>query len=92
MQLEKDTLDNYKPGRVIPYFPLSLKLIDLTSTHHLSQKVTITGIEPRKSITLSRDLEPPVSPEGWPYMQCETVLILLLYYVNIQLPHHLNLL
>ena len=64
MQLKKDELDDYHPGRVIPYFLLGLRLVDLKNPKILNQRLTFNGIDRRILITLSRVPQAAAVPEG----------------------------
>ena len=55
--MEKKRLDCFEKGKLIPHFPLELKLKSLNDPQPFSQKICfLTGIEPSRSITLTRDL------------------------------------
>ena len=54
IQLFKERLEHYKPGRVIPYISIGLRLIDCTNAQPLTETVTFTGIKPKQSIEISR--------------------------------------
>ena len=64
IQLVKDRLKHYIPGRVIPYFSLGLRLIDCTNAQPFTETVTFTGIKPKRSIEISRIPQQAALPEG----------------------------
>ena len=64
IQLVKDRLKHYIPGRVIPYFSLGLRLIDCTNAQPLTETVTFSGIEPKQSIEISRIPQQAALPAG----------------------------
>ena len=59
-QLQKEFLDHYEPGIVIPHFEISLKCGDARQS--LSQMVTFTGVESETFITILR--HPALSEQG----------------------------
>ena len=56
-QMEKESVDNYKPGKVIPHFSINLKLEDNSRPQSLSQQVELLGVKPTSFITILREPE-----------------------------------
>lgn len=51
-------IDDYEPGRLIPYFAISLRLKGHLKPKTLQQGVNFIGAKERAYITLSRDPAP----------------------------------
>ena len=56
--MQKEIID-YTPGRVIPYFALSIKLKDGTTPRPLRMHIHFDGLEKPDFINIARDPESP---------------------------------
>ena len=62
LQLKKEVVDNYKPGREIPCFAFVVKLKDVDSPRPLRAKVHIDGVDQEEQyITVTRNPETPAA-------------------------------
>ena len=49
------SLDDYRPGKVIPYFAVRMQLKEVKTPQPLIQQVEFTGVTPKTFISLSRE-------------------------------------
>ena len=59
LQLQKEFVDNYKPGREIPNFPFRVKLIDVENPRPLWAEVNLDGVEKERYLIVARDPDKP---------------------------------
>ena len=59
LQLQKEVVDNYRPGREIPYFPFRVKLKDVENPRPMWAKVHLDGVEKEEYIIVSRNPDTP---------------------------------
>lgn len=58
LQLQRNTLDDYKKGKLIPHFNLQLKLKEKTNPQALEQPIYFTGVQESTSMLISREPKP----------------------------------
>ena len=58
-QMQKKILDNYRPGKEIPYFALGMKLKDGATSTPLRAQIHFDGLEQPNFLTITRDPESP---------------------------------